>query len=339
MELRQSLGLIMAKENTAAASPDLLLCSLHYPFLRWRSSRRIVFIGCGTSYNATLAARPILQEFSAICWIGRDQYTEKIQLFVRQSGETANTLHALEYALENGAPCVGITNTVGSAIARNTHCGVHINAGAEIGMASTKAYTSQIVVKAMPASSQARKESIIEGLFELPSKVLEVLKIDQEMKDLSKLLIVEQSLLVFGRGYNYATAFEGALKVKEVALMHSEGIIAGEMKHGPLALVDENLLIVVIDTRDACFRLQQSVIQQLYACKGRLIVMCTKGDTESVIVGIMAYHLTVLQATMLTNLAILQRVLQPNEEGSSHFFLKGYIVDQLHNLGKNVTTE
>ncbi|CAL5380239.1 unnamed protein product [Camellia sinensis] len=198
-----------------------------------RSSRHIVFIGCGTSYKATLAARPILEEFSGIHVIMKvasdllDRqgpiYRENITVFVRQSGETANTLHTLEYALENGAPCVGITNTIGSAIARNTHCGVHINAGAEIGMASTK------------------------------GKVLEVLKIDQEMKDLAKLLIAEQSLLVFGRGYNYATAFEGALKVKEVALMHSEGIIAGEMKHGPLALVDENLLIVVIATRDACF--------------------------------------------------------------------------------------
>lgn len=113
-------------------------------------------------------------------------------------------------------------------------------------------------------------------------KVKEVLKLDDEMKDLAQLLIDEQSLLVFGRGYNYATALEGALKVKEVALMHSEGILAGEMKHGPLALVDENLPIAVIATRDACFSKQQSVIQQLHARKGRLIVMCSKGDAASV---------------------------------------------------------
>lgn len=139
----------------------------------------------------------------------------------------------------------------------------------------------------------------------------EVLKLDQEMKDLAELLIAEQSLLVFGRGYNYATALEGALKVKEVALMHSEGLLAGEMKHGPLALVDENLPIVVIATRDACFRFnfvsavelykfsgifsllnnrsvnskQQSVIQQLHARKGRLIVMCSKGDAQCVCPG------------------------------------------------------
>ncbi|CAL5380173.1 unnamed protein product [Camellia sinensis] len=286
-----------------------------------RRSRRIVFIGCGTSYNAALAARPILEELSGITVtmeVASDLlerqgsiYREDTTGFVSQSGETADTLHALEYALENGALCVGITNTVGSAIARNTHCGVHINAGAEIGVASTKAYTS---------------------------KVREVLKLDQEMKDLAKLLIAEQSLLVFGRGYNYATALEGALKVKEVALMHSESILAGEMKHGPLALVDENLPIVVIATRDACFSKQQSIIQQLHARNGRLVVMCSKGDAASVsvggscrvievpqvedclqpvinvvpIIGLLAYHLTIL---------------------------RGYNVDQPHNLAKSVTTQ
>ncbi|KAI8027038.1 Glutamine--fructose-6-phosphate aminotransferase [isomerizing] 2 [Camellia lanceoleosa] len=266
-----------------------------------KRSGRIVFIGRGTSYNAALATRPILVELSGIpitMEVASDLldrqgpiYREDTTVFVSQSGETADTLHALECALENGALCVGITNTVGSAIARNTHCGVHINAGAEIGVASTKAYTSQIVVMAMLAlaiggdaiSNQARREAIIDGLFELPNiKVKEVLKLDQEIKDLPKLLIAEQSLLVFGRGYNYATALERALKVKEVALMHSEGILAGEMKHGPLALVDENLPIVVIATRDACFSKQQSVIQQLHACNGRLVVMCSKGDAASV---------------------------------------------------------
>ncbi|KAK6120807.1 hypothetical protein DH2020_045452 [Rehmannia glutinosa] len=281
-----------------------------------RRSRRIVFIGCGTSYNAALAARPILEELSGIpvaMEIASDLldrqgpiYREDTTVFVSQSGETADTLRALEYALENGALCVGITNTVGSAIARNTHCGVHINAGCEIGVASTKAYTSQIVVMAMLAlaigddtiSSQARREAIIDGLFDLPR-------------------------------YNYATALEGALKVKEVALMHSEGILAGEMKHGPLALVDENLPIVVVATRDACFSKQQSVIQQLHARKGRLIVMCTKGDAASVCVSgscriievpqvedclqpLLAYHLTVL---------------------------RGHNVDQPRNLAKSVTTQ
>ncbi|XP_057499136.1 glutamine--fructose-6-phosphate aminotransferase [isomerizing] 1-like isoform X2 [Actinidia eriantha] len=320
-----------------------------------RRSRRIVFIGCGTSYNAALAARPILEELSGIpvtMEIASDLldrqgpiYREDTTVFVSQSGETADTLNALEYALENGALCVGITNTVGSAIARHTHCGVHINAGAEIGVASTKAYTSQIVVMAMLAlaiggdtiSSQARRDAIIDGLFELPSKVREVLKLDQEMKDLAQLLIAEQSLLVFGRGYNYATALEGALKVKEVALMHSEGILAGEMKHGPLALVDENLPIVVIATRDACFSKQQSVIQQLNARKGRLIVMCSKGDAASVTAGGSCRVIEVPQVE-----DCLQPVINivPLQLLAYHLtVLRGYNVDQPRNLAKSVTTE
>ncbi|KAJ7960440.1 glutamine--fructose-6-phosphate aminotransferase [isomerizing] 2 [Quillaja saponaria] len=320
-----------------------------------RRSRRIVFIGCGTSYNAALAARPILEELSGVpvtMEIASDLLDrqgpicrEDTAVFVSQSGETADTLHALQYALENGALCVGITNTVGSEIARNTDCGIHINAGAEIGVASTKAYTSQIVVMAMLAlaiggdtiSSQARREAIIDGLFGLPNKVREVLKLDQEMKDLAKLLIAEQSLLVFGRGYNYATALEGALKVKEVALMHSEGILAGEMKHGPLALVDENLPILVIATRDSCFSKQQSVIQQLHARRGRLIVICSKGDAASVCLGGSSRVIEVPQVE-----DCLQPVVNiiPLQLLAYHLtVLRGFNVDQPRNLAKSVTTE
>ncbi|KAK9156549.1 hypothetical protein Scep_003123 [Stephania cephalantha] len=320
-----------------------------------RRSRRIVFIGCGTSYNAALAARPILEELSGIpvsMEIASDLldrqapiYREDTAVFVSQSGETADTLLALQYALENGALCVGITNTVGSAIARHTHCGVHINAGCEIGVASTKAYTSQIAVMAMMAlvigddtiSSQARRNAIIDGLVDLPNKVREVLKLDQEMKDLAKLLIAEQSLLVFGRGYNYATALEGALKVKEVALMHSEGILAGEMKHGPLALVDENLPIVVIATRDGCFSKQQSVIQQLHARKGRLIVMCSKGDASSVCP---SESCRVIEVPQVED--CLQPVINviPLQLLAYHLtVLRGHNVDQPRNLAKSVTTQ
>ncbi|KAM7490056.1 hypothetical protein LguiA_032977 [Lonicera macranthoides] len=320
-----------------------------------RRSRRVVFIGCGTSYNAALASRPILEELSGIpvtMEIASDLldrrgliYREDTVVFVSQSGETADTLNALEYALENGALCVGITNTVGSAIARNTHCGVHINAGSEIGVASTKAYTSQIVVMTMLAlaigsdtiSTQARREAITAGLFDLPRKVREVLELDQEMKDIAKLLIAEQSLLVFGRGYNYATALEGALKVKEVSLMHSEGILAGEMKHGPLALVDENLPIFVIATRDACFSQQESVIQQLHARKGRLIVMCSKGDAASVSVG---GSCRVIEVPRVED--CLQPVVNivPLQLLAYHLtVLRGHNVDQPRNLAKSVTTQ
>ncbi|KGN61365.1 glutamine--fructose-6-phosphate aminotransferase [isomerizing] 2 [Cucumis sativus] len=341
--------------RASSKEKNVLLGGLKDRLKTIRRSRRIVFVGCGTSYNAALAARPILEELSGVpvtMEIASDLldrqgpiYREDTAVFVSQSGETADTLHALEYALENGALCVGITNTVGSAIARNTHCGIHINAGAEIGVASTKAYTSQIVVMAMMAlavggdsiSHQRRREAIIDGLFELPNKVREVLKLDREMKDLAELLIAEQSLLVFGRGYNYATALEGALKVKEVALMHSEGLLAGEMKHGPLALVDENLPIVVIATRDACFSKQQSVIQQLHARKGRLIVMCSEGDAQSVCPGDSCRVIEVPQVE-----DCLQPVVNiiPLQLLAYHLtVLRGYNCDQPRNLAKSVTTE
>lgn len=341
--------------SDSSRAKGVLLGGLKDHMKTLRRSRRVVFIGCGTSYNAALAARPFLEELSGIpvtMELASDLldrqgpiYREDTTVFVSQSGETADTLLALQYALENGALCVGITNTVGSAIARNTHCGVHINAGCEIGVASTKAYTSQIVVMAMMAlaigddtrSSQSRREAVIDGLFDLPNKVREVLKLDDEMKDLAKLLMDEQSLLMFGRGYNYATALEGALKVKEVALMHSEGILAGEMKHGPLALVDETLPIIVIATRDACFSKQQSVIQQLHARKGRLIVMCSKGEAPLVCP---SGSCRVIEVPQVED--CLQPVINiiPLQLLAYHLtVLRGYNVDQPRNLAKSVTTQ
>ncbi|CAI5465155.1 unnamed protein product [Closterium sp. Yama58-4] len=247
----------------------VLLGGLKDHLLTIRRSRRIIFVGCGTSYHAALAVRPLLEELSGVAvqlelasdMLDRNApvYREDTAVFMSQSGETADTLAALEYARARGALCVGVTNTVGSAIARRTHCGVFINAGAEIGVASTKAYTSQIAVLVLMAlaigedsiSSKERRERIIDGLIDLPRKVRQVLRLDSEIQQLARELSGEQSLLVFGRGYNYATAVEGALKVKEVALMHSEGILAGEMKHGPLALVDATLPIIVVATRDS----------------------------------------------------------------------------------------
>ncbi|CAI5977250.1 unnamed protein product [Closterium sp. NIES-65] len=267
----------------------VLLGGLKDHLLTIRRSRRIIFVGCGTSYHAALAVRPLLEELSGVAvqlelasdMLDRNApvYREDTAVFMSQSGETADTLSALEYARARGALCVGVTNTVGSAIARRTHCGVFINAGAEIGVASTKAYTSQIAVLVLMAlaigedsiSTKERRERIIDSLVDLPRKVRQVLRLDSEIQQLARELSGEQSLLVFGRGYNYATAVEGALKVKEVALMHSEGILAGEMKHGPLALVDATLPIIVVATRDSTCSKQQSVIQQLQARSGRLM--------------------------------------------------------------------
>ncbi|KAL3699380.1 hypothetical protein R1sor_017402 [Riccia sorocarpa] len=320
-----------------------------------RRSRRILFIGCGTSFHAALATRPLVEELSEVpvtMEIASDFldrrapiYREDTAVFVSQSGETADTLQALEYAKSHGALCVGITNTVGSAISRGTDCGVHINAGCEIGVASTKAYTSQIAVMTMLAlaigedaiSTRARREAIIDGLLDLPGVVKEVLKLDEKMKELAATLMEEQSLLLFGRGYNYATALEGALKVKELALMHSEGILAGEMKHGPLALVDETLPIIVIATRDSTCSKQQSVIQQLQARKGRLIVMCAKGDAAIMCPNGASYVIEVphIQDCLQPIINII-----PLQLLAYHLtVLRGFNVDQPRNLAKSVTTE
>ena len=219
-----------------------------------RRCRRIVFVACGTSYHSCLATRATFEELSEVpvtvelasdfldrkCPIFRDDTC----IFVSQSGETADTILALRYCLERGALCVGVTNTVGSTISRETHCGVHLNCGPEIGVASTKAYSSQFIVLTMMAlslsedfnSKKQRRADIIDGLHDISKQIKAVLSKDAEIKALAKeRLVGEKSLLILGRGYNYSTALEGALKVKEISYMHSEGLLSGELKHGPLA--------------------------------------------------------------------------------------------------------
>ncbi|CAI5463322.1 unnamed protein product [Closterium sp. Yama58-4] len=333
----------------------VLLGGLKDHLLTIRRSRRIIFVGCGTSYHAALAVRPLLEELSGVAvqlelasdMLDRNApvYREDTAVFMSQSGETADTLAALEYARARGALCVGVTNTVGSAIARRTHCGVFINAGAEIGVASTKAYTSQIAVLVLMAlaigedsiSSKERRERIIDGLIDLPRKVRQVLRLDSEIQQLARELSGEQSLLVFGRGYNYATAVEGALKVKEVALMHSEGILAGEMKHGPLALVDATLPIIVVATRDSTCSKQQSVIQQLQARSGRLMVICSEGDADLMCPNGAAKIIEVPHVE-----DCLQPIINiiPLQLLAYHLtVIRGFNVDQPRNLAKSVTVE
>ena len=236
-----------------------------------RRCRRIVFIACGTSYHSCVATRAVFEELTEIpvsCELSSDFLDRKspifrddVCVFVSQSGETADTILALRYCLDRGALCVGITNVVGSTISRETHCGVHINAGPEIAVASTKAFTSQFIALVMMAlvlsedriSSLERRKSIIDGLYELPEKIKLVLKLEPLVKQLAQLLKDEKSLLIMGRGYQNAICLEGALKVKEISYLHSEGILAGELKHGPLALVDAKMPIVLLMTKDSIF--------------------------------------------------------------------------------------
>ncbi|KNE66182.1 glutamine-fructose-6-phosphate transaminase (isomerizing) [Allomyces macrogynus ATCC 38327] len=262
-----------------------------------RRCRRIVFVACGTSYHSALATRAIFEELTEIpvsvelasdfldrrCPIFRDD----VCVFVSQSGETADTILALRYCLERGALCLGVTNTVGSTISRETHCGVHINAGPEIGVASTKAYTSQYIALAMMAiqlgedrvSMTARRAEIIDGLHELPRHIKEILATDAELRQLAQdVLFGQKSLLIMGRGYQNATCLEGALKIKEVSYMHSEGILAGELKHGPLALIDETMPVILIMTKDSLYPKVQSAYEQVTARMGRPIIIANTGD-------------------------------------------------------------
>jgi len=264
-----------------------------------RRCRRIVFCACGTSYHSAIATRAIFEELTEIPvsvelasdFLDRRTpiFRDDVCVFISQSGETADTILALRYCLERGALCVGITNTVGSTISRETHCGVHINAGPEVGVASTKAYTSQYISLIMMAiqlsedriSMTERRNAIIDELHELPRHIKEVLKLDAQLQSLAKdVLFKEKSLLIMGRGYQHATCLEGALKIKEISYMHSEGILAGELKHGPLALIDENMPVIIIMTKDSYYPKVQSALQQVTARKGQPIVICNEGDTS-----------------------------------------------------------
>ncbi|CAO3653886.1 unnamed protein product [Mucor hiemalis] len=318
-----------------------------------RRARRIIFIACGTSFHSCLATRSIFEELNQIGTQaelasdfldrGSPIFRDDVCVFVSQSGETADTILAMRYCLERGALCVGVTNTVGSSISRETHCGVHINAGPEIGVASTKAYTSQYIALVMMAlqlaedttSTQKRREEIIDGLYRLPGHIKEVLAIDNNLQKLAlETLSQEKSLLILGRGYQNATCLEGALKIKEISYIHSEGILAGELKHGPLALIDEHMPVILLMTQDSLYPKVQSALQQVAARKGNPIIICNTGDQNLV----NQYKTIEVPKTSdclqgLVNIIPLQLL-------SYHLaILKGVDVDFPRNLAKSVTVE
>lgn len=348
----QSFQQDAASANQSSSKIKLGGLAEHLPAIR--ASRRMVLVACGTSFHACLAARKAIESLAGLP-VGLELASDLLDrtpplfrddtcVFVSQSGETADTLRALEYAKRCGALCVGVTNTVGSAIARSTDCGIHINAGCEIGVASTKAYTSQIVALIMMAlalsedsvSRAGQREAVITGLGQLPHALRTALQLDREVRQVAAFMKDEHSLLVFGRGFNYATALEAALKVKEVALMHSEGILAGEMKHGPLALVDENMPVLVVATKDAMHAKMMSVIQQLRARGARLIVLCCGGDSE--VEAAAGREATLVRVPWVPD--CLQPIVNavPLQLLAYHLaVLRGHDVDQPRNLAKSVT--
>ena len=262
------------------------------------ASRRIVLVACGTSYNAALSTRAFLERMAGVPvglelasdFVDREPavFRDDVFVFVSQSGETADTLSALDHARSRGAICVGVTNVAGSTLARLTDFGIHVNAGPEIGVASTKAFTSQIAALVMIALALAGDRESLAGerlavcaaLRDLPGACAATLALGDQMKRMAARIVDEPSMLVIGRGANYAVALEGALKTKEVALIHAEGILAGELKHGPLALVGDAMPIVVGAPRDEMHSRMLSVTEQLNSrdCASKLFVICERGD-------------------------------------------------------------
>lgn len=316
-----------------------------------RRCRRLMFIACGTSYHSAVATRQLLEELTelpvmvelASDFLDRNTpiFRDDVCFFISQSGETADTILALRYCKQRGALIVGITNTVGSSISRESHCGIHINAGPEIGVASTKAYTSQFISLVMfglvmsedSMSKKQRREEIISGLRDLPKQIKTVLSLDKDILELSKHLVTEKSLLIMGRGFNYATCLEGALKVKELTYMHSEGILAGELKHGPLAMVDPTMPIVMVVMDDPVKQKCLNAFQQVHARGGDPILIVNEDDQELIGLG---QKMIKIPRTVDCLQGILSVI--PLQMLSFHIaVLRGYDVDCPRNLAKSVT--
>ncbi|XP_055309071.1 glutamine--fructose-6-phosphate aminotransferase [isomerizing] 2-like isoform X3 [Sitodiplosis mosellana] len=315
--------------------------------------RRLMLIACGTSYHSAVATRQLLEELTELPVMvelasdfldrGTPIFRDDVCFFISQSGETADTLMALRYCKGRGALIVGVTNTVGSSICRESHCGIHINAGPEIGVASTKAYTSQFISLVMfglvmsedRISLQQRRLEIIRGLAQLENQIRKVLELDAKVYKLAEDLHKYKSLLIMGRGFNFATCLEGALKVKELTYMHSEGIMAGELKHGPLALVDELMPVLMIVLRDPVYKKCMNALLQVKARNCQPILICEEGDTET-----MDHSSKSLEVPRTVD--CLQGILTviPMQLLAYHIaVLRGCNVDCPRNLAKSVTVE
>ncbi len=314
---------------------------------------RIILTACGTSWHAGLIGEYMLEEFARIPveveYASEFRYKDPVLddrslvVAISQSGETADTLAALREGMERGARAIGIVNVVGSTIARESDCGVYIHAGPEIGVASTKAFTSQVVALSLLAlymgrrrgASVERGRKMVEALLELPGQISEILARNDEIRELAELYHEHRNFLYLGRGYNFPVALEGALKLKEISYIHAEGYPAAEMKHGPIALIDENMPVVVIAPHDSVYTKVLSNIEEVKARGGRVIAITSEGNGE---MRGLADHVISVPRT----LEMLQPVLTviPLQLLAYHIAVRrGCDVDQPRNLAKSVTVE
>ncbi len=319
-----------------------------------KNASRIVIIACGTSWHAALVAEYIIEELCRIPveveYASEFRYRNPVVnagdviIAVSQSGETADTLVAIEKAKSQGALIFGILNVVGSSIARVSHAGAYTHAGPEIGVASTKAFTAQLVVLTMFALNLAfekgtvnhtRYMHLLKELHEIPDKVTTVLRNSEHIKMLAEKYKDARDFLYLGRGYNFPIALEGALKMKEISYIHAEGYPAAEMKHGPIALVDENLPVVFVATKDSYHEKIISNIMEVKARKGKIIAVISEGD--DLITGIADDVMTVPEADEIVApmLSVIPLQLLSYYTGLA----KGCDVDKPRNLAKSVTVE
>lgn len=318
------------------------------------NANRIMIIACGTSWHAGLVAEYIIEELCRIPveveYASEFRYRNPIVnkgdviIAISQSGETADTIVALEKAKENGAFIFGVVNAVGSSIARISNAGAYTHAGPEIGVASTKAFTGQLAVLMMVALniakhkktiSQEKYDGLIKELQLVPEKVDAILKNADEIKAIAEKYKNASDFLFLGRGYNFPIALEGALKLKEISYIHAEGYPAAEMKHGPIALVDETLPVVFIATNDAYHEKIVSNMQEIKARKGRIISIITEGDSISKELSEDAFAIPATDEIIAPLLTVIPLQLLSYYVGTA----KGIDVDKPRNLAKSVTVE
>lgn len=318
------------------------------------NAKRIIIVACGTSWHAGLIGKQLLETFCRIPvnveYASEFRYrnpvvsADDVVIALSQSGETADTLAAIELAKEHGAFIYGICNAIGSSIPRATHTGTYIHVGPEIGVASTKAFTGQVTVLTMLALTLAEAKGtikrdeyvkVVEELTAIPEKIKEVLKSNDAIADLARTFTYAHNFLYLGRGFSYPVALEGALKLKEISYIHAEGYPAAEMKHGPIALIDSDMPVVVIATHNAMYEKVRSNIQEIKARNGRVIALVSKGDKT---ISQIADAVIELPDTMDCLEPLVATI--PLQLLAYHVAVcKGKDVDQPRNLAKSVTVE
>ncbi|MDA9295182.1 glutamine--fructose-6-phosphate transaminase (isomerizing), partial [bacterium] len=321
---------------------------------RFLNAERIIIVACGTSWHAGLVGEYLIEDMARIPveveYASEFRYRnpiitpKDIVIAISQSGETADTLAAIKLAKSKGAFVFGVCNVVGSSIARETHAGAYTHAGPEIGVASTKAFTTQITVlslialklaKAKGTLSNSEFHGYLQKMQLIPSKVQKLLELDSKIKEIASIYKDAKNCLYLGRGFNFPVALEGALKLKEISYIHAEGYPAAEMKHGPIALIDENMPLFVIATNKGHYEKVVSNIQEIKSRSGKIIAIVTEGD---VIVKEIADHVIEIPETEEALTPLLTTI--PFQLLSYHIaVMLDKNVDQPRNLAKSVTVE